>query len=120
MSWASSSASWSSYTEEQIREIVRQASGGARIVDLAARYQVPEFVIRGWQSRYGTSVEASESEMARAGDSGPERPAHSSAALAMTQARVAQLEEENARLRRILADMAIENRTLKERLAAIG
>ncbi|HYC00789.1 MAG TPA: transposase [Candidatus Limnocylindrales bacterium] len=103
MSWVSGSTSWCSYTEDQIREIVRQAARGEALSQLAARYQVPEFVIRGWQSRYGSGAES--------GD-GAGRGASSS------EARLAQLEEENARLRRIVADMSLENRALKERLSS--
>lgn len=82
------------------------------MVELAARYQVPEFVIRGWQSRYGSLQPAREeateanSDVHLAADTPPG-----------DAARLAQLEEENAKLRRILADLALENRSLKERAA---
>lgn len=82
------------------------------MVELAARYQVPEFVIRGWQSRYGSLQPAREETT----------DANSDVHLAADNqsgdtARLAQLEEENAKLRRILADLALENRSLKERAA---
>ena len=52
MSWAGSTT-WCSYTEEQIRQIIAEADRGQSAAELSMRYQVPEFVIRGWQTRYG-------------------------------------------------------------------
>lgn len=112
MSWASSSSGWSSFSEERIREIVVQSGGASRIVELAARYQVPEFVIRGWQSRYGSLQPAREEATDANSD------VHlATEATPLDAGRLAHLEEENAKLRRILADLALENRTLKERAA---
>ncbi|HYC54756.1 MAG TPA: transposase [Candidatus Binatia bacterium] len=116
MSWAGGNTTWCSYTEDQIREIVRQALRGEKIAELASRYQVPEFVIRGWQSRY-RDVAVEVMVPSRNGDDGEARQA--AATVAIVQARVAHLEEENARLRRILADIALENRVLRERLSSL-
>lgn len=120
MSWASSSAGWSSFSEEQIREILVQTMEGVRLVELADRYQVPEFVIRGWQSRYG-STPATDPAPTRSSAAGtaPADP-DSADALGRAQAKIAHLEDENARLRRILVEVVLENRSLKQKLGSTG
>lgn len=110
------------FTEEKIRDILAEASGGVKVVDLAARYRIPEVLIRGWQSRYEASSPASRPSRDPGPDSDPyESPltilkegSGPQGALAAAHARVGLLEEENARLRRIVGDLVLENRALKE------
>ena len=77
------------YTEEQIISILKEQEAGASVPDLARRRGVAENTIYRWKSKYG-GMEVSEAKRLRA------------------------LEEENARLKRLLAEAELDKAALKE------
>lgn len=77
------------YTEEQIISILKEQEAGASVPDLARRHGVAENTIYRWKSKYG-GMEVSEAKRLRA------------------------LEEENARLKRLLAEAELDKAALKE------
>ena len=80
------------YTEEQIINILKEAEAGARVGDLCRRYGMSNASFYNWKSKYaGLTV----SELKR----------------------LKALEEENRRLKQIVADQALDNRVLKELLS---
>lgn len=80
------------YTEEQIINILREANAGARVQELCRRYGVSDATYYRWKAKYaGLSL----SELRR----------------------LRTLEEENRRLKQIVADQALDNRVLKELLS---
>lgn len=89
-------ANWTTFTEEQVQQILRLAATGLKPVDLCGRFGVPMIIFRSWQARYGMPDMARESELVR------------------------QLEEENQRLKRLVADLTLEVRNMQMRLEAVG
>jgi putative transposase len=81
----------SRYTEEQIIGILREHETGASVTDLGRRHGVSEQTIYRWKQKYG-GLETSELR------------------------RLKQLEAENARLKKLVADQALDNQMLKELL----
>lgn len=80
------------YTEEQIINILKEAEAGAKVGDLCRRYGMNNASFYNWKSKYaGLTV----SELKR----------------------LKALEEENRRLKQIVADQALDNRVLKELLS---
>jgi putative transposase len=80
------------YTEEQIINILREAEVGAKVGDLCRRHGMSNASFYHWKAKYaGLTV----SELKR----------------------LKALEEENRRLKQIVADQALDNRVLKELLA---
>lgn len=79
------------YGAEQIRAILKEIEEGNRVADTCRKYGVSEQSVYRWKSRHQAN-------------GAPE--AH----------RVRQLEEENARLRRIVAQQLIDVDSLRERL----
>jgi putative transposase len=80
------------YTEEQIINILKEAEAGARVGDLCRRYGMSNASFYNWKSKYaGLTV----SELKR----------------------LKALEEENRRLKQIVAEQALDNRVLKELLS---
>ncbi|GGI93823.1 transposase [Polymorphobacter multimanifer] len=79
-------------TEEQIIGILKEAEAGAKTGELARRHAVSEATIYNWKARYG-GLEVSEAKRLRA------------------------LEEENAKLKRLLADTMLDNAALKDPLS---
>jgi putative transposase len=79
----------SKYTVEQIIGILREAQGGNGVAEVARRYNVSANTIYKWRRTYG------EMEVAEA-------------------RRLKQLEEENARLKRVVADLAVKVQILQE------
>ena len=77
------------FTEEQIIGVLKEAEAGAKTADLARRYGVSEATIYNWKSKYG-GLEVSDAR------------------------RLRQLEQENARLKKLLADSMLDNAMLKE------
>lgn len=77
------------FTEEQIIGVLKEAEAGAKTADLCRRYGVSEQTFYRWKARYG-GLEASELR------------------------RLRQLEDENNRLRRLVADLTLDNQALKE------
>ena len=79
----------SRYSEEQIIGILREHEAGASVVDLSRRHGVSQQTIYRWKQKYG-GMETSELR------------------------RLKQLEAENARLKKLVADQALDNQMLKE------
>ncbi len=80
------------FTEEQIIAVLKEAEAGAKTGDLARRHGVSEATIYNWKAKYG-GLEVSEARRLRA------------------------LEDENAKLKRLLADAMLDNAGLKDLLA---
>jgi putative transposase len=80
------------FTEEQIIGVLREAETGAKTGDLARRHGVSEATLYNWKAKYG-GLEVSEAKRLRA------------------------LEDENGRLKRLLADAMLDNAGLKDLLS---
>lgn len=80
------------FTEEQIIGILREGEAGAKIADLCRRHGVSDATYYRWKAKY--------------------------AGLTLSELkRLKALEEENRRLKQIVADQALDNRVLKELLS---
>ena len=82
----------SRFTETQILSILKQGDAGVPIKDLIRQAQISQATYYQWKSKYG-GLDASELR------------------------RVRELEQENAKLKRMYADMALENHAMKELIA---
>lgn len=80
------------FTEEQIIGVLKEAEAGAKTAELARRHGVSEATIYNWKAKYG-GLEVSEAKRLRS------------------------LEDENARLKRLLAEVMLDNAGLKDLLA---
>lgn len=80
------------FTEEQIIGILREQEAGAKVADLARKYAVSEATLYNWQAKFG-GMDVSEAKRLKA------------------------LEEENARLKKLLADQMLDVAGLRELLA---
>jgi putative transposase len=83
------------FSEEQIITILKEAEGGAKVAELCRRHAISDATFYTWRSKYG-GLEVSEMR------------------------RLHQLEEENRRLKSIVADQALDIRALKDVLAKNG
>ena len=81
----------STFTEEQIVQILREAEAGAQIRELVRRHGIAEQTFFRWRKKYG-GLEVSEAKRLKA------------------------LEEENRRLKRLVADQALNVQVLKDLL----
>ena len=80
------------YTEEQIIAVLKEGEAGAKVSDLCRKHGMSSATYYNWKTKYaGLSV----SELRR----------------------LKALEEENRRLKQIVADQALDNRALKELLS---
>mgnify|MGYP003423507020 CR=1 FL=1 len=79
------------FSEEQIIGVLKEAEAGAKTADLARRHGVSEATIYNWKSKYG-GLEVSEAK------------------------RLKSLEDENRKLKKLLAEQLLDNATLKELL----
>ncbi|MGB3722012.1 MAG: IS3 family transposase [Pacificimonas sp.] len=79
------------FSEEQIIGVLKEAEAGAKTADLARRHGVSEATIYNWKAKYG-GLEVSEAR------------------------RLRELEGENAKLKRLLADTMLDNVALKDLL----
>ena len=77
------------FSEEQIIGVLKEAEAGAKTGELARRHGVSEATIYNWKAKYG-GLEVSEAKRLRS------------------------LEDENAKLKRLLADAMLDNAVLKE------
>lgn len=78
----------SRFSEEKIVNILREAQGGMKVKELCARHNISDQTYYGWKRRYG-GMQVDEVRQARA------------------------LAEENARLKRIVADLTVQIDILK-------
>jgi putative transposase len=80
------------YGEEQIFSILREVETGTSVLEICRKYGVSENTVYRWKSKYGDMNQ----EQLR---------------------QLKQLEAENARLKKIVAQQALDNEALKELLA---
>ena len=78
--------------EEQIIGVLREHEAGARTVDLARKHGVSEATLYNWKTKYG-GLEVSEAK------------------------RLKQLEDENAKLKKLLAEQMLDAAALRELLS---
>jgi putative transposase len=83
------------FSEEQIIAILKEAEGGGKVTEICRRHGISDATFYTWRSKYG-GLEMSEMR------------------------RLRQLEEENRRLKVIVADQALDIRALKDVLAKNG
>lgn len=79
----------SKYTETQIVAILKEADAGVMVKDICRKYGISSPTYYSWKSKYG-GMEASDLK------------------------RMKEMEAENAKLKRMYADMALENAAMKE------
>jgi putative transposase len=79
----------SRFNEEQIIAILKQSEAGAKTSDLCRQHGISSATFYAWRSKYG-GMEVSEAK------------------------RLKQLEEENAKLKRIVADQALDITMLRD------
>ena len=80
------------FTEEQIIAVLREHEAGAKTADLARKHSISEATLYNWKAKYG-GMEVSEAKRLRI------------------------LEDENCKLKKLLAELMLENAALKELLA---
>lgn len=80
------------FTEEQIIAVLREHEAGAKAADLARKHGVSEATLYNWKAKYG-GLEVSDAKRLRA------------------------LEDENAKLKRLLAEVMLDNAGLKDLLS---
>jgi putative transposase len=80
------------FTEEQIIGVLREHEAGAKAADLARKHGVSEATLYNWKAKYG-GMDVSEAK------------------------RLRQLEDENARLKKLLAEQMLDAAALRELLA---
>ena len=81
----------SRFTEAQIIAILKQAEAGAKVQDLAREHGLTAQTIYNWRSKYG-GLEVSEAK------------------------RLKELEDENRRLKQMVADLSLREQALKSAL----
>ena len=79
------------FTEEQIIGVLKEHEAGAKTADLARKHGVSEATLYNWKAKFG-GLEVSEAKRLKA------------------------LEEENAKLKRLLADAMLDQAALKDLL----
>jgi len=77
------------YTEEQIIGILKEAEAGVPLQDLVRKHGISSASFYGWRKKYG-GMEVSDAKKLRA------------------------LEDENRRLKKLVADLSLDNQMLKE------
>jgi putative transposase len=79
------------FTEEQIIGILQQAEAGAKATDLCRQHGMGEATFYKWKAKYG-GLQVSDAQ------------------------KLKRLEEENAKLKRVVADLTLDNVALKDLL----
>jgi putative transposase len=79
----------SRFSEQQIIRILKQADAGIKVQDLCRQHGISNATFYKWKSKYG-GMEASDIK------------------------RLREIEAENGKLKRMFADLALENRALKD------
>jgi putative transposase len=79
----------SHFSEEQIIKILKQADAGMKVQDLCRQFGISNATFYKWKSKYG-GMEVSDIK------------------------RLREIEAENGKLKRMFADLALENRALKD------
>ena len=82
----------SRFTESQIVAILKEADAGMMVKDICRKHGISDATYYNWKSKYG-GMEASDLK------------------------RIKELEEENTRLKRMYADLALENTAMKDVIA---
>lgn len=82
----------SRFTETQIVSILKQADAGMQVKDICRQHGISDATYYKWKSKYG-GMDASDLK------------------------RVKELEAENTRLKRMYADLALENTAMKDLIA---
>lgn len=82
----------SRFTESQILKILKEVEGGRKVADVCREYGVSQATYYSWKSKYG-GMEASDVR------------------------RLKELEEENRKLKRMFANLSLENEALKDVIA---
>jgi putative transposase len=77
------------FTEEQIIAILKEAEAGLKVADLTRKHGIAEGTFYRWKAKYG-GMDVSDAK------------------------RLKQIEEENRRLKRLVADQALDIQMLKE------
>jgi putative transposase len=85
----------SRFTEEQIIAVLKEHELGAKTADLCRKHGISEATFYNWKSKYG-GMDVSEAK------------------------RLGQLEDENGKLKRLLADAMLDNAALKDLLSKNG
>ncbi len=83
------------YSEEQIISILKEAEAGIPITELCRKYGISDATYYNWKARYGGMTT---SEMRR----------------------LRQLEDENRRLKQLVADLTLDNQALKAVISKNG
>jgi putative transposase len=83
------------YSEEQIISILKEAEAGIAITELCRKYGISDATYYNWKARYGGMTT---SEMRR----------------------LRQLEDENRRLKQLVADLTLDNQALKAVISKNG
>lgn len=81
----------SRFTESQIIGILKEAEGGTKVADLAREHGISTATIYSWRAKYG-GLEVNEAK------------------------RLRELEEENRRLKQMVADLSLDKEALKSAL----
>lgn len=79
----------SRFTEEQIIAVLKESEAGAKTKELCRQHGISEQTLYRWKSKYG-GMEVSEAK------------------------RLRELEDENRRLKQMVADLSLDNQALKE------
>ena len=85
----------SRYTEPRIIEVLKDVDAGRKVEEVCRQHGISSATYYNWKSKYG-GMEASDVK------------------------RLKELEEENAKLKKMFADVNLENKTIKELVAKKG